>query len=150
MRYDDEPILSIDEYEVMAKAYSASLKKKGFVIVHIDNEKNRELIYQTFDCLYKIKSCLFMLGGFLNTSKLYSMNERQMKKLAVIFDYNEPPIQYRVPTDKTLCFLEFVGLESLLIKNLIELSEQSNFELEIKEIINYRLNTTNKLFNLKI
>lgn len=41
MKYNDEQILSIDEYEAMAKAYSNALKKHGFVFVKVDNEKSR-------------------------------------------------------------------------------------------------------------
>ncbi len=150
MNYNDEQLLNISDYEVMAKAYQNALKQKGFMIVQVDNEKNKQLIIDTFDCLSKIKSCLFKMGGFLNTTKLYSLTDRQIKKLSVIFDYSQPLKQYKIMADKTNCFLEFIGLESLLIKNLIELSEQSSFEYDIKNIINTRLSTVQQIFNVKI
>ncbi len=148
MIYNDEQLLNIADYEKMAKEYSAN--KKQLMIIQVDNEKNRQLINDTFDCLSKIKSCLFRMGGFLNTSKMYSLTERQIKKLGIIFDYERPLQQYKIMADKTNCFVEFIGLESLLIKNLIELGDQSSFEHEIRTIINDRLNLMNHLFNVKI
>lgn len=150
MNYNDEQLLNISEYETMAKAYTDALKQKGFMIIQVDNEKNRQLINETFDCLSKIKSCLFKMGGFLNTTRMYSLTDRQIKKLRIIFDHNEPLIHCTIMADKTSCFLEFVGLESLLIKNLITLSQQSSFEYEINNIINARLLTMQQIFNVKI
>ena len=79
MKYDDEKLLSIEEYEVMAKAYSQALKDKGFIFVQIDGRDNEEIIAETFNLLIKIKSLLFHLGNFLNTGHLYSLNERHIK-----------------------------------------------------------------------
>ncbi len=146
MKYNDEQILSIDEYEAMAKAYSNALKKHGFVFVKVDNEKNQELIVNVFELLSKIKSCLFLMGGFLNTSTLYSLNERQIKRLRVIFDYEEPLTNHHYRRDKTSCFLVFIGLESQLLKVLLQLSEESNFEFELKKIINDRLSALSTIF----
>lgn len=150
MEYNDEKLLNIEEYEIMAKAYNSALKSKGFMIIQIDNEKNKQLIYETFEVLSKIRCCLFKLGGFLNTSTIYSLTDRQIKKLQIIFDYDNPITQHKIFLNKTQCFLEYIGLESLLIKNLIELSEQSSFDNELKRIINDRLILINKLFNIKI
>lgn len=139
MNYNDEMLLNINEYELMAKAYANALKQKGFIIVQVNNEKNQELILQTLELLANIKVCLFRLGGFLNTGKMYSLTERQIKKLSLIFDSSLPINSIRPNIDKTKCFLMFISLESQLIKNLIELKEQSSFESDLTRIINDRL-----------
>ena len=146
MDYFDEKLLTTEQYEQIAKAYSKAMKQKGYMIIQVDNEKNRELIIQTFEILAKIRSCLFRLGGFLNTSKMFSLNERQIKKMSIIFDCELP--SYNITTgDKTKTFLMYLSFESLLIKNLIELKDQSSFENDINRIINDRLILLNQITN---
>lgn len=147
MEYNDEQILSCSSYEIMAKAYAQAMKDKGFMFVAVDNEKNKMLIEDIFDILAKIKSCLFFLGGFLGTSKLYSLNERQIKKLELIFDFHIAPNKYSFKSDKTATLLEFIGHESHLTKNLIELSAQSSFEHDILKIVNDRLALMQETFS---
>lgn len=147
MEYNDEQVLSCSSYEIMARAYAEAMKEKGFMFVQVDNEKNRALIDDTFDTISKIKSCLFFLGGFLNTSKIYSLNERQIKKLEIIFDCEIAHNKYSFMADKTRALLEFIGHEAHLIKNLITLSSQSSFEHEILKIINERLSLLQDIFS---
>ncbi len=146
MEYNDDQVLNCSTYEIMARAYAEAMKEKGFMFVQVDNEKNRALIDDTFDTLSKIKSCLFFLGGFLRTSKMYSLNERQIKKLEVIFDYEIAHNKYSFKPDKTATLLEFIGHEAHLIKNLIALSSQSSFEHDIIKIINERLALLQDIF----
>lgn len=146
MEYNDEQILSLHDYEVMAKEYAKTLKNKGFIFIQIDNEDIQQLIDETFNYLAKSKACLFMMGGFLNTSSFYSLNERQIKKLRVIFDYEKPLNTFKYPRDKTTCFLKFIGLEARILKNLLILSEKSNFENEIKKLCQDRLITISNIF----
>lgn len=146
MQYNDEQILSCSSYEVIAKAYANAMKEKGFIFVQVDNEKNRMLIDETFSTLSKIKSCLFFMGGFLGTGKLYSLNERQIKKLEIIFDTQLAPNKYIFKPDKTATLLELIGHEAHLIKNLITLATQSSFEHEIMKIIDERLALTQEIF----
>lgn len=148
MEYNDEQILNSSAYELMARAYASAMKEKGFMFVQVDNEKNRELIEDTFASLGKIKSCLFFLGGFLGTGRFYSLNERQIKKLEVIFDKEIAHNQYSFKQDKTSAFLEFIGSEAHLIKNLIALSSQSSFEHDILKIINDRLTLFSETFKV--
>lgn len=150
MEYNDEQILNNNEYELLAKAYSDFLLTKGFKIIKIDNEKNAQLINDILLDLSKIKYCLFRMGGFLGTSKLYSLTDRQIKKLTIIFDNELPLNKYNFSLDKMNYFLEYIGLESNLIKNLIILSEQSSFENELKQIIFSRLSYLQEIFNIKI
>lgn len=146
MEYNDEQILSCSSYEVMAKAYANAMKEKGFVFLRVDNEKNMALIEETFTLLSQIKSCLFFLGGFLGTGKFYSLNERQIKKLEMIFDKEIPYNKFSFKPDKTATLLEFIGREAGLIKNLIVLSSQSSFESEILKIVNDRLTLMQEIF----
>ena len=139
MQYNDEELLNINEYEQMAKAYAIALKKQGFRIVQMEDSYVDGLAGEVFEQMTKIKSCLFALGGFLNTSEFYSLNERQIKKLSLLFDYNSSSNNYRPPHDKTKCLLTFLSQECLLIKNLIKLAENSNYESQIKDIVNSRL-----------
>ena len=146
MDYKDDVILTIEQYENIAKKYNESLKKNGFKIIKVDNEKNKELINQILSLMSKIKSSLFRLGGFFNTSKIYSLNERQIKKMIILFD-TSLPIENLQFLDKKKTFSNYIILEFRLIKNLIELKEQSNFESEINRILNERLTL---LSNLKL
>ena len=61
MEYNDEQILNIKDYEIMAKAYASEFKKRGFMVVQVDEEENNELIEKIFEKLVKIKSHLLML-----------------------------------------------------------------------------------------
>ena len=144
MDYKDDVILTIEQYENIAKKYNESLKKNGFKIIKVDNEKNKELINQILSLMSKIKSSLFRLGGFFNTSKIYSMNERQIKKMIILFD-TSLPIENLQFLDKKKTFSNYIILEFRLIKNLIELKEQSNFESEINRILNERLTLLSNL-----
>lgn len=148
MEYNDEQLLSCSNYEIMARAYANAMKEKGFMLVQVDNEKNRELIDDTFETLSRIKSCLFFLGGFLGTGRMYSLNERQVKKMEVIFDRETAHNKYLFRQDKTKAFIEFVGDEAHLIKNLIALSSQSSFENDILKIINDRLSLLSEIFKI--
>ena len=139
MQYNDEKILNVNDYEEMAKAYAAALKSRGFMIVQMQDSYVDGLAGEVFESLYKIKACLFALGGFLNTSEFYSLNERQLKKLSLLFDYNNYQNNFRPPHDKTKCLLAFLSEECNLIKNMLKLSESSNYESQIKDLINARL-----------
>lgn len=148
MQYNDDRILDIADYEEMAKAYAKALKSQGFKIVQIESELLNEIVDDVFKNMIKIKSCLFSLGGFLNTSEFYSLNERQIKKLTLLFDFDGKPTSFRPPYDKTKCLLIFLAEECLLIKNLIKLAENCNYENQIKDIISARLNKLSEILSI--
>ena len=129
MEYNDEPILSLQDYEVMAKEYNKSLKKRGFIFVQIDNYEVEQLVEETFNLLAN-----------------YSLNERQIKKMRIMFDYEKPLKTFRLKHDKTTCFLTFVGLEIRILKNLLLLCEKSNFEREIRNIYKDRISNLEQIF----
>ena len=149
MEYNDEKILSINDYEIMAKAYANELKKRGFMVVQVDAEKNQELVEKVLLQMGIIKSHLFMLGGFLNTSQFYSLNDRQIKKMSLLFDANPTPASLTLPHDKTKCFLSFLSFEFELIKNLMELTDKSNYENQLKQLINARLAVMSQILSIK-
>lgn len=148
MNYNDDQLLSIEGYENLAKAYSNALKSKGFMIVQIDSEADKILLNEIFDKLYSIKSYLFSLGGFLSTGKFYSLNERQIKKLSILFDYQRHDFKINPPHDKTKCLLKFLSTECQLIKKLIELTEKTSYETQLHDIINARLNLLSDILSV--
>ncbi len=145
MEYNDEQICSIDDYENIAKAYTAALKSRGFMIIQVDNEASRQLLSEIFELMVTIKNSLFMLGGFLNTSKFYSLNERQLKKLALLYDFQIPTLQNQAPRDKTKCLLYFLSNECKLINSLVKLLGQTNYENKINDIISSRLSLLSQI-----
>ena len=149
MQYNDEEILNVGQYEEMAKAYAEALKKQGFRIVQIEDSFVSGLANDIFKRLMKIKSCLFSLGGFLNTSAFYSLNERQIKKLTLLFDIDEKTDIYRPPHDKTKCLLIFLAEECLLIKDLMLLAQNCNYESQIEDIINSRLSKLSEILSIE-
>ena len=146
MEYNDEPILSLQDYELMAREYDSALHKRGFIFVQVDDEQTNAMVEVAFLVLAEIKACLFNLGGFLNTSTMYSLNERHIKKLRVIFDYDKPLATFKLRRDKTYCFLRYIGLECKLLKCLLALSERTNYERELKKIYEDRLTTLASIF----
>ena len=148
MNYDDEKLLNLQDYEEMAKAYASALKSKGFRIVQMEDSYLDGLVEEIFEILFKIKSCLFSLGGFLNTSSFYSLNERQIKKLSLMFDIEGKNINFKPPYDKTKCLLTFLSQECLLIKKLMKLAEISNYESQVKDIINSRLSSLSDVLSV--
>lgn len=145
--YNDEQILSIDDYEKVAKAYADALRKKGLMIV-TTNEVDSLLLEGIFEKLSNIKSYLFMLGGFLNTGAFYSLNERQIKKLSIIFDDYSLPLAKVAIRDKTKCFLSFLSTEMAVIKDLLKIAPQTSFEKEIEKIIEERLSLLSSILSL--
>ena len=116
MEYNDEPILSLQDYELMAREYASALHKRGFIFVQVDDEQTNAMVEEAFQVLAEIKACLFNLGGFLNTSTMYSLNERHIKKLRVIFDYDKPLATFKLRRDKTYCFLRVFNMSDKDIK----------------------------------
>ena len=146
--YKDEQILSVNEYEKIAKAYADALKKKRLKIVHSEDFFDERLVESIFEKFSIIKACLFALGGFMNTSSFYSLNERQMKKFNIIFDTYSFPHKTAPFRDKTKCFISFISNEFSLINDLIKIAEQSSFEEEIKNMTTQRLSIISSLLAL--
>ena len=149
MEYNDEKLLSVQDYEIMAKAYSNHLKSKGFVFVQVDATENELLISEVFELMSKIKSCLRFLGNFLGTGRLYSLNELQMKTFQIIYPSCDQTLSYKIRGDKTKCFLNLQSLESELISKLLTLSEQSPFSNQLLWLIKERLYLSSEIYKIK-
>ena len=149
MNYNDEQLLSIENYQQLAKAYSDALSKKGLKIISIEDNPDPMMIESIFTHLGEIKTHLLCLGGFLGTSKFYSLNERHVKKLSVIFDSSSLPQKRACSRDKTINFLHFLSHELLLIDELFKASETTTFEKDLKEIVHQRLHLLSDILSLR-
>ena len=137
-------MLSVEDYEKMAKAYAEMLRKNGIQFINIAEDVDQNVISN----ITKIKSLLFALGGFLNTGKFYSLNERHINKLSIIFD-QDIPLPARLPYhDKTKCFLSFLSNEFALIQQLFSIVDKTRFDGDIKNIINDRLSLLSQILAL--
>ena len=143
MDYCDEALPTLDIIEEMAKAYSFSLKEKGFIFVNLDVEGRNLLISEVFDLLFKLRSSYRFLGSFLESSTMLSLTEKHIAKLRDLFDVEEN-VGYFVTTNQTKCFLNCLSLESALSIKLLLLSQKCDFNDEILSIIFERAKAINK------
>ncbi len=125
MEYNDFTVMSPDDYEVLAKAYSDSLKEKGFIFVRLDNEGEKILIDEVFDLLFKLRASYRVLGKFMGADKFYKLNEEQLELLRKKFDYKHNR-GFRVNWNKTKCFLNSVSLENKLSIKMFLLAQKSD------------------------
>ena len=149
MEYNDEKLLSIDEYEVMAKAYSAHLKDKGFIFVQVDGREHDELVAETFELFSKLKSSLLFLGNFLGTGRMYSLTDRQIKLFQTMYPECSTVETYKIRGDKTKCFLNMLSLENALLLKLITLSENSPFFKQLDTMVQERLYVSSEIYKIK-
>lgn len=148
MEYNDEAMPSMQQYAQMAEAYMKNMRKKGFIFVKVEDEDVRTLVQNIFDDLGKERSMLMFMGGFLGTGKIFSASERQTEGLKLLFDYDYIFPSYRVRGDKTKCFLNFLGLESRIIRNMLNLAKISSFSNQIERFANERLSIMEEIFIL--
>ena len=149
MEYDDEKLLSLDDYEVMAREYSKALKKSGFVFVKVDDCACEQLVSEIFDILAKIEASLSYLGKFSNLDKLARLTREQVATLKILYPECSQHPSFNVRGNKNLIFLNFLSLESELILKLLSLCEQSPFSSQLNPLILSRLNTTKEIFKQK-
>lgn len=125
--YDDE--LMPDNFEQMAKAYSKSLKNKGFVFVRLEEEEFHLLLSEVFVIISKMQACLNRLKSLLDArvlqEKLCHAKSQLEEKFGAKHSYNFVCIE-----DENMAFLSLVALENLLIIKLMLLSVKSG-ELEL-------------------
>lgn len=148
MNYNDEGLLSPLGYQEMAKAYAEEINKKEFVFVRLDSSKEQAFLHECLQLLHLLKHTLFTLGGFLGTGALYNLNEKHILKIEKLFQISFEYKQKHIARDKTKCFLNMLSLESLLINNLLNLAQQSQFGKEILDIIKERTSLTSSLFKI--
>ena len=124
--YDDEKLA--DNFEQMARAYSKSLKDKGFVFVKLQEEEFGLLIDEISVIFAKIKACFEKLEGYLDCNVIKNLtyqNENDFKeKFGVTKTY-----LFKNISSSNDSFLSLISLENLLTLKLMILSIKSG-ELE--------------------
>lgn len=125
--YDD--FILPDDYEKMAKAYSQSLKKKGFVFIRLQDEECEMLYGEIMIIFAKMLACLKKLEKFLQAELLKTQINKAEKLLNEIF-VNKKPHSFNYVANENNAFLCLIGLENLLIAKLTILSIESG-ELEL-------------------
>ena len=146
MIYNDEQIMDAQSYQLVAQAYHEALLQNKLIMLDA-SEPDETLVKDTLSLFSQIKASLLSLGGFMNTSQFYSLNERQIKKMEIIFE-QDLPITNTHHRDKTKNFLMFLSCEFKLIKNMTVLAKQSRFEKEILSMATSRLSLISKLLSV--
>ena len=126
-RYNDE--LMPNNFEEIAKAYSQTLKDKGFVFIRLQEEEFHLLIDEILVVISKMKSCLTRLNNRLDAGDLASLLEQAEKRLCSTFG-NKKPHKFNCVESESNAFLCLISLENLLILKLMILSTKSE-ELEL-------------------
>ncbi len=147
MDYDDFVCPTPDEYEILAKAYSNSLKEKGFVFVRLDTESVNVLVDEVFDLLFKLRATYRSLGSFMGSDKFYALNEEQIKKLRELFSYKQNR-GFKMNWNKTKCFLNGVSLENRLLIKLFLLAQKSDEYQELISLCFQRLRLSADLYEV--
>ena len=134
-KYDDEKLL--ENYEMMARAYSKSLKNKGFVFVRLEEEEFSLLVDEIMVIFCKILASLERLKNSMYCDELKDLTKMNISSFKEKFHtsccHNFKSVQS--PSD---CFLTLVALENMLTLKLMILSVKSG-ELEFcHEIITKR------------
>lgn len=145
--YNDEPILSIEEYQKLAKAYSKELQNKGFMFVAIDKQKEKLLSQKAVETLHQIKGLIFSLSGFMGTGALYGPTVNHIKILSSFCSFS-PSQTKKFSRDKTKGFLNLISLENSLLGCLSELLLNSPNYAQILEIIEERTFLQSKLYQV--
>lgn len=125
MEYDDFVCPTPDEYEQLARAYSNSLKQKGFVFVRLDSEGTSVLVDEVFDLMFKLRATYRALGNFMGSDKFYSLNEEQIEVMRGMFSYKQNR-GFKMNWNKTKCFLNGISLENRLLIKMFLLAQKSD------------------------
>lgn len=147
MEYDDFVCPTPDEYEVLAKAYSDSLKEKGFIFVRLDNEGVNILIDEVFDLMFKLRASYRSIGNFMGCDKFYNLNEEQIDILRTKFNYKQNR-GFKVNWNKTKCFLNAISLENRLLIKLFLLAQKSDEYEFLVGLIFQRMRLSADLFEI--
>ncbi len=147
MEYNDEAIVPFDKIEEMAKAYSSSLKEKGFVFINLEEEGKNILISEVMDLLFRLRASYRYNRNFLGAQRMLSITEKHIDNLRSIFLVEENR-GYIISSNPTKCFLNAVALECELYTKTLLLSQKCEMGEELVSMIIER----NRLLsnNLKI
>ncbi len=130
--YDDT--LLPDNFEEIARAYSKSLKKKGFIFVRLEEEEFSLLVDEVLVLIAKMKACLIKLKIHLDSHILMERLDGFELRLLEKFS-NKKPHNFKCVENENNAFLSLVSIENMLIIKLLSLSLKSG-EIELcNEII---------------
>lgn len=125
--YNDE--LLPKNFEQIAKAYSNSLKNKGFVFIRLDEEEFNLLLGEVYVIIGKMKACLDHLRTHIDSKELKCKLIDAEIALTEKFEHKKPH-NFKCVEDKNTTFLSLISLENMLILKLMLLSVKSG-ELEL-------------------
>ncbi|MBR1890571.1 MAG: hypothetical protein IJ817_02660 [Clostridia bacterium] len=120
--YNDS--LMPESFEEMAKAYSRSLKNKGFVFVKLEDEEFEMLVGEILVMFEKMRSCLFNLSSHIDSQKLLSRIDNFEEQLMTKYGKKKPH-RFKCVVNKNLSFLTLVSIENVLLLKLMSLSTKS-------------------------
>lgn len=124
--YNDEKLP--DNFEVMAKAYSQSLKNKGFVFIKLEEEEYALLLDEIAVLFEKILASLKILNEKADCTIIWEATKQQQADFIDKFSYNRKH-KFKCIESADNCFLSLVSLENMLTLKLMVLSVKSG-ELE--------------------
>ena len=125
--YDDE--LMPKDFEQIAKAYSKSLKNKGFVFIRLEEEEFHLLLGEIFVLLEKMLACLKKLKNKIDSKILKCKIIEAEDALSDKF-HKKKTHKFLCVEDENFSFLSLVSIENTLIIKLMLLSVKSG-ELEL-------------------
>ena len=125
--YNDE--LLPDNFEVIAKAYSKSLKDKGFVFVRLEEEEFDLLLQEMYVIIAKMRACLQSLHKLFDSKQLLDRLTKAQSVLEEKFGKKKPH-KFVCVEKENLAFLSLISLASTLVVKLMLLSVKSG-EIEI-------------------
>lgn len=126
MEYNDEKLC--ENFEAMARAYSKSLKNKGFVFIKLEDEEFSMLLDEIMVLFGKIEGCLERLGEYANCQLLKEETKKDVENFRQKFKRGCNR-RYHCTTNPSECFLSLISLENTLTLKLMILSVKSG-ELE--------------------
>lgn len=113
-----------ENFEVMAKEYSKSLKNKGFVFVKLHEEEFEFLVDEILVLFEKMKACLNRLNLRFDSQKLLSKIEKCQNDICGKYDKIKPH-KLKCVADETAAFLSLVSCQNALTVKTLSLSTKS-------------------------
>lgn len=127
--YDDE--LLPESYDQIARAYSKSLEKKGFIFIRLDQEEFNLLLDEVFVLIAKMKACLEHLKYYIESKELKARLIDSEIALTEKFERRSHcKHKFKSIENKNMTFLTLISLENMLILKLMLLSIKSG-EIEL-------------------
>lgn len=137
-----------ENFEEIAKAYSQSLKKRGFIFVRLEEEEFSLLLSEVFVIISKMNACLKKMETQVNSEILKCRLETAEEMLREKFG-NKKKYCFDYVGNTNDAFLCLIGLENLVIIKLMLLSIKSG-ELELcNHIITSLCNVFSESFSLE-